>query len=88
MPDEMPQLGGVYSAGMLKYTIPASDEAFDFCTEEPRRGKTQLHLPPDGSIFLDGIPFHHLVLTQLREKHIRRLYQNGYYCLVFFVNEK
>ena len=70
-------IGGVYSAGILKFTKkPSQNDAInweDF--EETERGK--FHLPDDGSIFIEGIPFHHLVLKELKEKHLLRLRQNG-----------
>jgi hypothetical protein len=76
--EDLPQLGSLYSAQMLKYS-KKSDPEFeidDYDADEDKPNRL-LKLPDDGSIFNDGIPFHHFALTNLKEKHIKRLKKNG-----------
>ena len=80
-PEGFPPPGGVYSAEMLKCSKASVLHSFDLDDDELSRSR--LRLPPDGSIFNNNIPFHHVVLTQLKEKHIRRLKQNGLYLVVY-----
>jgi hypothetical protein len=78
--DEVRQLGGIYSAQMLNYTRPSEPEldgGESDWDDRPQRASRKLRLPEDGGIFIDGIPFHHYVLTPLKDKHIRRLKRNG-----------
>uniref|UniRef100_A0A915DZ91 Myb-like domain-containing protein n=1 Tax=Ditylenchus dipsaci TaxID=166011 RepID=A0A915DZ91_9BILA len=72
--DEVHMLSGIYSAHMLNYSKPSEPEAEDVGEQTER---AMLRLPEDGGIFVDGIPFHHYVLSALKEKHIIRLKQNA-----------
>ncbi|KAI1714863.1 myb-like DNA-binding domain-containing protein [Ditylenchus destructor] len=74
IPEDIHQLAGIYSAQMLNYTRP-SEPNFDDYYEDSKRAI--LKLPADGGIFIDGIPFHHYVLTALKDKHLERLRRNG-----------
>ncbi|KAL7070851.1 hypothetical protein ACQ4LE_009695 [Meloidogyne hapla] len=79
--DDLKQLGAIYSSQMLncsKRSVPLP-ELNESEEESSRRSKRPrlLILPSDGSIFNDGIPFHHFALTQLKERHINRLKSNG-----------
>uniref|UniRef100_A0A1I8AXC4 Myb-like DNA-binding domain containing protein n=1 Tax=Meloidogyne hapla TaxID=6305 RepID=A0A1I8AXC4_MELHA len=78
--DDLKQLGAIYSSQMLncsKRSVPLP-ELNESEEESSRRSKRPrlLILPSDGSIFNDGIPFHHFALTQLKERHINRLKSN------------
>lgn len=79
--DDLPQLGGIYSAQMLKITKNFQPKCQEFLDTENEHNndnrKRLLTLPSDGSIFHNGIPFHHFALTPLEPKHILRLKQNG-----------
>uniref|UniRef100_A0A914GV66 Myb-like domain-containing protein n=1 Tax=Globodera rostochiensis TaxID=31243 RepID=A0A914GV66_GLORO len=72
--DDLPLLGGLYSAQLLQMSRRAEPEP-DF--EDMDKPDGVLKLPVDGGIFHDGIPFHHFSLTALQPKHIRRLKKNG-----------
>jgi hypothetical protein len=78
---DLPQLGGVYSAQILKYSKKydhSSDNESEFEDDDQvQRPNQLLKLPIDGSIFHDGIPFHHFALSNLKKKHINRLKRNG-----------
>lgn len=76
--EDLPKLGSIYSAQMLKYS-EKSDLQFDVDDVDDDRPNRLLKLPNDGSIFHDGIPFHHFALTTLKEKHIKRLKKNGFF---------
>ncbi|KAF7635275.1 hypothetical protein Mgra_00005244 [Meloidogyne graminicola] len=78
--DDLKQLGGIYSSQMLNYSkksvpLPYLDESEEESNKRSKRPKL-LKLPSDGSIFNDGIPFHHFALTQLKERHLLRLKAN------------
>lgn len=70
-------IGGIYSSEMLKFTKKLKKNTYDYWMEEEETERGKFRLPDDGSIFIDSIPFHHLVLKELKEKHLRRLRQNG-----------
>ncbi|KAI3413874.1 hypothetical protein GPALN_011349 [Globodera pallida] len=72
--DDLPLLGGLYSAQLLQMSRRAEPESD---CEDIDKPDGVLKLPPDGGIFHDGIPFHHFSLTALQPKHIRRLKKNG-----------
>ncbi|KAI1714647.1 myb-like DNA-binding domain-containing protein [Ditylenchus destructor] len=74
IPEDIHKLAGIYSAQMLNYTRPSEPNLDDFYEESKR---AILKLPEDGGIFIDGIPFHHYVLTPLKDKHLERLRRNG-----------
>ena len=87
--DDLKQLGGIYSAQMLNCSkrsepLPEFDESEEESSKRCKRPRL-LKLPSDGSIFSDGIPFHHFALSQLKDRHILRLKKNGIFLLLIFL---
>ncbi|CAK5049008.1 unnamed protein product [Meloidogyne enterolobii] len=79
--DDLKQLGAIYSSQMLNCSkrsdpFPEFNESEEESSRRSKRPRL-LKLPSDGSIFNDGIPFHHFALTQLKDRHINRLKANG-----------
>nr|CAD2182082.1 unnamed protein product [Meloidogyne enterolobii] len=79
--DDLKQLGAIYSSQMLNCSkrsdpFPEFNESEEESSRRSKRPRL-LKLPSDGSIFIDGIPFHHFALTQLKDRHINRLKANG-----------
>lgn len=71
-------IGGVYSAKMLKHTKEAPKNVNELNWEDDNQ-RGNFRLPEDGSIFIDGLPFHHYSLKELKEKHFECLRQNGWF---------
>lgn len=84
--DEPPTVGGYYcsSQAVNSQSAALSDDTDDDEEQDEERDRLRkakedplFGLPADGSIFKDGLPFHHLSTQELKDSHYKRLERRG-----------